>query len=325
MPGEDHSVQVWDLETSHKRCLLSHPGTQRALAFSPDGERIATGGDNQEARLWDLARGRPSGSPLRHDAEVSAAAFSPDGRTLWTGTALGTVTRWDAAAGNHLGQFRAHEFPIWSVAQSPDGRWFVTGSADQTARVWDAVTGELRATLRHQGQVWSVAFSPPAAGRRETKRPETVLTGSEDGTARLWEAPSGQPLGAPFRAGMRVRTAAFSPDGRVVVLGSWEGVARLWDVPTRQPLAAPVGSARGPVLAAAFVEAGAQVRTAAEDKTVLRWRVPAPAPGTAERVLLWAQVISGMELEPGGAARVLDAPTWQERQGRLQQLGGPPL
>ena len=66
------------------------------------------------------------------------------------------------------------------------------------------------------------------------------------------------------------------------------------------------------VLAGPVVELLARVRTAAEDKTVLLWEVPAPAPGTAERALLWAQVISGMEvaqkLSPRDPAEGFDLP-----------------
>jgi hypothetical protein len=157
-----------------------------------------------------------------------------------------------------------------------------------------------------------VAFSPDGA---------LALTGSEDQTARLWEASSGRPFGAPFRAGDRVRTVAFRRDGREVVLGGWNGTARLWDLPSRNALAAPFGGT-DVVLATAWIEGGASIRLAAEDARVYRWTAPAPVAGSGERAVLWTQVITGMELEPGGATRVLDAPVWRERWEQLQKVGG---
>jgi WD40 repeat protein/serine/threonine protein kinase len=309
MPGEGHGVQVWDVDRKEKRGHLPDPEAQ-VVAFGPEGGVVATGGEDRHVRLWRVAGGGPIGTPLEHPAKVTAIAFAPDGRTLLIGTKAGTVTHWDVAGGRRLQEFSPHKGPVWSMAWSPDGHRFATGSADHTARLIDPATGAIGPTLRHQGQVWSVAFRPPDG--------EAVLTASEDQTGRLWEVPSGQPLGAPFRADGPVRTAAFSRDGQVMVLGGSEGFARLWDVATRRPLAAPVldaDPARGPVLAAAMAADGSWVAVA-EDKTIRRWSPPAPVAGTGEQVVLWAQILTGMELE-SGAAVVLDAPVWRQR---LRQL-----
>jgi WD40 repeat protein len=315
MPCEEHGVQLWDVDTHQPLYHLDHSGLVRAVAFSPNREFIVTGGDDRQARLWRVADGRAFGSPMGHEDELSAAAFSADGQTFLTATMTGTITRWETTTGKQLGQFAVFKAPIWSLAVSPDGRWFVAGSADHTARLGAVATGDLLATLRHQGQVWAVAFSPDGA---------TVLTGSEDQTARLWEVTSGRPLGAPFRAGDRVRTLTFRRDGRIVVVGGWEGGARLWDLSSRKPLTAPFGD-NDPVLAAVISADGSGIHTAKESKTVTHWKVPSPIEGPTERIVLWTQLITGMELEAGGAVRVLEVDVWRERWQRLQKDGGPPL
>jgi WD40 repeat protein len=96
----------------------------------------------------------------------------------------------------------------------------LTGSQDKTARLWDAATGKPLATLKHDGWVVTVAFSPD--GRQ-------VLTGSQDKTARLWDAATGKPL-ATLKHDDEVLHLAFSPDGRRVLTGSQDKTARLWDV-----------------------------------------------------------------------------------------------
>ncbi len=106
------------------------------MAFSPDGQTVLTGSDDQTARLWDARTAAPRGEPLRHDARVRAVAFSPDGQTVLTGSYDQTARLWDARTGAPRGEPLQHAGAVSAVAFSPDGQTVLTGSHDKSARLW---------------------------------------------------------------------------------------------------------------------------------------------------------------------------------------------
>jgi WD40 repeat protein len=168
--------------------------------------------------------------------------------------------------------------------------------------------------LQHQAEVQAVAFSPDG---------KTMLTGSRDNTARLWETATGKPFGLPLQHQGIVVAVAFGPDGKTVLTGSGDRTARLWETATGKPLGSPLQHHDG-VRAVAFSPDGKTVLTGSHDKTARLWHAPRPIEGDPERILLRAQVITGLELDEYGDTRGLDAATWEQRRQRLQELGGPP-
>jgi WD40 repeat protein len=361
--SQDKTARLWDLETRKEQLdrRLPHKGFVFAVAFGPpDGKTFATSGSQEEfaAWVWETATGRSVAGPLRHEAQIWAVAFSPpDGRRLLTGSRDKTARLWEVGTGRLLHTLRHDDDEVWAVAFSPDGKLIATASEDMTARLWDSDTGALLATLRHQAGVNSVVFSPDgrqvltasrdrtarlwdvATGQEVWEQPlrhrgsvnaaafspdgQTVVTASSDWTARLWEAATGRPFGQPMQHHGPVMKVAFSPDGRTVVTGSMDQTARLWEATTGRPSGTPLPH-DGPVNPVAFSPDGRTILSASGKKAQL-WQPPAPVAGDVERIVLWTQVLTGLELDADGVARVLDAATWHERRLRLNALGGPPL
>ena len=91
------SVQVWDASTGVPVRTLSDPAGQiNAVAFSPDGTRIATAGENRTITLWDTATGQSVVVLRGHTEAVLSVAFSPDGRRLASGSIDATIRIWEA-------------------------------------------------------------------------------------------------------------------------------------------------------------------------------------------------------------------------------------
>jgi WD40 repeat protein/serine/threonine protein kinase len=218
---------------------LRHGGEIHAVAFCPEGRRLATAGGDRVARLWDVSTGIPLSPPLRHDGPVRAVAFSPDGTLVATAGDDGMIRRWDALTGRPHGNPMCCGAAITSLGFSPDGSRIAAASGPGGPFLWDATTGmPAHQPAGYDARILAVAFSPDGT---------TLAVACEDGDVRLVEAASGTPLGAPLAHGAAVPALAFDPDGGRLLTGSLDGHARLWDLTRRATVVtvAPEGAIRG--------------------------------------------------------------------------------
>jgi WD40 repeat protein len=222
-------ASVWDAQADRIAFPLP-PGRETfAVAFSPDGRHLVTGGANQTVQVWDAQTGREVGTLGRHDRKIQGLAFSPDGRHLASASGDGMVKLWDAT---HLVEKQDARRPIrarapemgFNLAFSPDGRRLVAGGEKNTVKIWDVQTGEVLHSLSgHRGDVWAAAFSPDPGGL-------WVASAGEDSTVKLWDSRTGTFV-RNFRGHTGIVTAvAFSPDGRLLVSGSRDGTVKVWDL-----------------------------------------------------------------------------------------------
>jgi WD40 repeat protein/serine/threonine protein kinase len=207
----DGTAKVWDAASGRDLLTLDASAAQIAqmekltagqyhtiyvtsVAFSPDGQRIATG-SGRYAQVWDAASGREllvlKGRSVGISVGFLSVAFSPDGKRIVTPSFGLTAIVWDATTGQELLLLTGHGGLLSAVAFSPDGNQIATASADATVRLWDAVNGqELRTIKGHNGFVSSAAFSPN--GKR-------LVTGSGDGTAKVWDIAADRSRAAPVK------------------------------------------------------------------------------------------------------------------------------
>jgi WD40 repeat protein len=242
--------------------FCGHEAPVMAVAFSPDGRRLASASVDKTIRLWDPVGGQELACLRGHGDRVWSVAFSHDSRRVASASADKSVRLWDTDSGQELACFRGQAGRVSSVAFAPDGVRLVLGCLDGTVRLWDAADGRELACLRgHEDRVTSVTFSPD--GRR-------VSSGARDRTVRLWDAGDGREVACLRGHDGAVSSVAFSPDGRRVASGSEDSTVRTWDVETGAQLACLRGH-KVLVTVVAFSADGRRLASASHDHTVRLW------------------------------------------------------
>jgi WD40 repeat protein/serine/threonine protein kinase len=179
----DRTVHILDAATGEDlHCLNGDIGGVRAVAYRPDGRRLAACG-GQKVLIWDLMSSAPE--TLRaHEAPVTSIAYRFDGQWLASGDSNGWAILWDAADAQGtklIRRIRAHRDAITSVAFSADSRLVATASLDGTVKLWDPATGKLVCMFRAgQRMIFAVAFHPDG---------QTLASAGADGTVKLWKCP----------------------------------------------------------------------------------------------------------------------------------------
>ncbi len=235
MTSEGKVVHLIDYESGQTIRAFAHENPESALkdfpqvlaiAFSPDGKWMATGGyandkNNYFARLWDVATGKQV-RRFMHGPQgygVGSLAFSPDGKTLATlGTQGGDFLRlFDVDTGKLRKAFPkdGEQRPgRGSVAFAPDGK--TVAAALASIHVYDVTTGEER--LRIDRTASNLVFTD--AGN--------TLTGAVDGAIYRWDTATGRAL-TPEGGDSVVEQILVTADGKRVITRGQDGYAHLWD------------------------------------------------------------------------------------------------
>jgi WD40 repeat protein/tRNA A-37 threonylcarbamoyl transferase component Bud32 len=357
--GAYQAARLWELpaETALARPLMQR-GRITALAYSPDGRYLLTGAADPVARLWDLADGTTTACALPAAEPIAAVAFAPDGKTFVTGSLprnQGSVLRlWDRAEGRVIGEWH-HSVLVSDVSYSADGRTVLAGFNYGPAALWKVTTRRKVVEMLDPpaGEMWSPHFAPDGrsvlAGAPERIRLVDLATGEvfwkrqfpasevvgqylPDGKrvlllvghfAQVWD-PAGDRLveAAAFHPGGGLASVLLHPDGRIAATIDRDQTARLWDVATGKPLGPTLGY--GNVGAVALRADGKVLACGGRDGRITLWRIPTLLEGSPERVRLWVETLTGLELNGGELVRELSPEALEQRRRQLQQLGGPP-
>ena len=278
------------------------------VAFSPDGQLLASGGDNNAVILWNVADGSEREVFTEHGKSVMSVAFSSDGQLLASASLDGFVRLWPVFSERKRTSLK-HSGWVESVAFSPDGKTLASGGGDEEGFVtlWDVLHNRRINTLSgHRGIVESVAFSPDgqllaSASRDKTIKlwdidgqhvrnvptehssvvhavafspdGDTLASSSRDKTIKLFEVSSGKNFATfEIRNNLYVyaEAIAFSPDGQFLASACVDYTVRLWDVGSHREVATLPGH-HGGVTSVAFSPDRRTLASGSRDRTVLLW------------------------------------------------------
>jgi RNA polymerase sigma factor (sigma-70 family) len=239
----DHSVRLWDLATGKEIHRLKgtigygcYPCGGPAIAFSPDGKTLATGGHT--ISLWDVASGKELYRLTTPDGLVNSLVFSTDGKRLVSAShSDNTIRIWDLVNRTEIAPFGGPPpAEIEYLFISADDKTLVSRGSDQMLRVWDLAAKELQAFATPNA--WPMALSQDGKSLVMTEAeapvvPESILAPR---LMVLRDLATGRKLWTVSGPQGEVRCATLSGDGKLLFSGGRDRTIHVWDVQTGKQL-----------------------------------------------------------------------------------------
>jgi WD40 repeat protein len=204
-----------------------HTDFVQTVAWSPDGTRIASGGDDRQVHVWNATTGQKLFIYSGHADQVWKVAWSPDGKWIASASVDQLIHIWESASGNKYTSFQGHFEQalnlalVCTLAWSPDGTRIASGGADWNVQVWEVGNGKVSARFQgHDNDVNAIAWPPDG---------KQIATASDDKTVRIWDVDSARHIHTYSGHIKSVHTVAWSPDGQYLASGGNDATVQVWD------------------------------------------------------------------------------------------------
>ena len=294
--GFDGIGRLWDVSARGSREVdtLDSPGPATAVAYSPDGDRVAVHSAGEGVILWTpTVPEEPVILPQTgFSSQSNSVAFTADGARIAAIGPVGTVIVWDADTGAEITTLKTPA-EVNGMSLSPDGSKVAVARQDGVARIVDITSGETRSELAGEGPgLTAIDYHPQGT---------VVAFGDADGTVILWDTTTGARLHTLSpRPGFGVFALTFSPDGSKVAAAT-EGIVSVLDVATGD-LEAILQGHSGAVWDVEFSPDGTTIASAGSDGMIKLWD---PATGTELLALAGhSGVVTGLAFSPDGTRLV---------------------
>lgn len=222
---ESKQVFLWTITEVNGNPLpslkLSVPAPVSAIAYSPDGQFLATGTVTGEIYLWESEGGdmvqqfKESGTPIR------SIAFSPEG-LLAAGARDGSIGVWNVKDSKLVKALTDYKTQITSLAFTSDGQSLAASDIVGNIRLWQSADWSERDFIDNSSPVWDIVFSRPTS--------ELLASVGHDGTVQLWSTKEGKLLSTLHGHTQGAQSVSFNPDGTLLLSSGDDGTVRLWGV-----------------------------------------------------------------------------------------------
>ncbi|MEM6403489.1 MAG: NB-ARC domain-containing protein, partial [Cyanobacteria bacterium P01_D01_bin.116] len=295
----DNQIYLWEVDSTRQlHTLAGHSAWVESLAFSPDGQILASGSHDHNIRLWNIQTGQCLQVIAGHTSSIQSLAFSHDGTTLASGSNDKTIRLWNIQTGQCLQVLQGHTNNLTFVSFHPVDKKIISASTDNTVRLWNILTGEclkifniqinwlLAVALSHDGKTLvtgsngnSVKFWDIETGKcikilsdynsfvwaiAFSKDDKTIVTGSEDNTIKIWDIDTGECLQSLHEHHQRVWVVDFNRDNRTLLSISEDQTIKLWDISSRRCLKTLEGYSNW-ILSLAFSPNGQTLASSSQD------------------------------------------------------------
>lgn len=239
-------------------------GSVLALAFSPNGNLLATGSTNGVVHIWDIASDKIIASLNGHTDWIRAIEFSHDGNLLVSCGDDQTLRIWDVNEQTCIKTIHAHVGRVWASEFSSDNSKIVSAGDDHQIKIWDVESGEHLKTLKgHNESISSISFSPDG---------QYLASGGEDKNVLVWEINRNNKPRVCIQNDAFIRSIRFSPDGSMLALCDDSSLIQLWDIRNCIRLESLEGhTAR--VWSIDFSSDGKHLVSGSEDNTIKLWSI----------------------------------------------------